>query len=82
MKLHCKIPSEMEKGVWNKLFQNREFSDVTFLVGATEPKEVKAHRCVLKTGSEKFKKLIDSHDPEKPIPVPEIEADVFHQVLM
>lgn len=81
MKIQCKIQSENGMCVLDKLFHSDEYSDVSLLVGSTEIKEFKAHRCVLMAASEKLKDLLQSHSPGKPIPIPEIEPDVFEQIM-
>lgn len=81
IKMRIDIPNANKTSVVEKLFSYREFADVIFLVGNSEPKMFRAHRCILMAVSEKFKTLILSHDPLKPIAFPEIEPDVFQQLL-
>lgn len=79
---HCKIENEYETKVREELYDSGEFSDVRFVVGTIEPREFHAHQLVLMTGSSKFKRMIELHkDLEKPIAIPEIEPDVFDQLL-
>lgn len=77
---HCNVGNEDEGIAWEKLYDSGDFSDVSFTVG-TELRIFKAHWAVLMSGSQKFEEMKLPLQNDEPIVIPDVEANVFEQLL-